>query len=318
MKIVALFLLLATVADAATPAQLQKMKRVLSASRRLEDEAEDDEEEEEEEYGFLADYTLKFISCEVEQSMKNEEGNYEYSAVRYRLCPSDSVDCDEGKSCTSGYGDYIVGLNTFMDNYFEDQRENYEGDDDFQIADYAECRELDVPDQDEDERRRRLGDEEEVQYFVGPTCSEDGLSVALAMYSDEDCKYASDVDFYSLAGYDLPYGDGGLVGTTHCSSCYYQDDDGNYELSEFCMAMYENSGKCETNMETYSAYGKQEGKCEDIAALEEARFGKSSSGSRKVFWWILAIVLIAAVAYYFYSQNKKKNMSGVNSGGLMS
>jgi len=37
--------------------------------------------------------------------------------VRFRLCPSDF--CDSGSGCSSGYGDYIIDMNTYLSAWFE-------------------------------------------------------------------------------------------------------------------------------------------------------------------------------------------------------
>jgi len=48
--------------------------------------------------------------------------------VRFRLCPSDSCSAEKAAGCTAGYGDYIIGMGTFMESYFEavQQQNEYE------------------------------------------------------------------------------------------------------------------------------------------------------------------------------------------------
>lgn len=280
-------------------------KRLLSKARKLED---NEEQEEEEEYAFLMSYKLKLRSCIAGEAVKNPEtGEYEYNAVVFRLCP-DSGDCndDTADGCDEGYGDYVVGLNSFVQEYMEDQRENMQYDDDFDAAEYAECREYENENDDGDG----------VAYYVGPACTEDGSDIKLDMFYDEACtNVPEDVTFEDISnGWSLPYSSGGLI-STYCNSCMDYDDDGNYETKEFCMRLYEDANKCETNMEKYHYYGKQEGACEYIEELLPAQ--KSSGGARKVVGWLFFIVVIGAFAGYVVWWKKKKASGGSAGDGLM-
>ena len=72
---------------------------------------------------WLAGYSLKFEGCH-HISQWNDEANDEEDVriatkrlVRFRLCPSDF--CDSSKGCSSGYGDYIIDMNTYIESWFE-------------------------------------------------------------------------------------------------------------------------------------------------------------------------------------------------------
>jgi hypothetical protein len=72
---------------------------------------------------WIAGYSLKFEGCH-HISQWNDEANGEEDVriatkrlVRFRLCPTDY--CDSNKGCGSGYGDYIVDMNTYLEAYFE-------------------------------------------------------------------------------------------------------------------------------------------------------------------------------------------------------
>ena len=156
-----------------------------------------------------------------------------------------------------------------------------------------------------------------MQYFVGPACTEEG-DVRIALYTDQYCRpdYESfDVTFEDLTGFELPYSDGGLMDDDECKAyyCFGQNDNGEYELNEFCMDIYENTPvKCEEKMETFSYYGQDVSGCEYISALMPE---EKSSGA----WWFLFALLIAAIAGFgiWYFLNQKKKQSSVNSDGLM-
>lgn len=94
-------------------------KKVLSSARRLEDaDAEVD-------YSWVADYSIKFQGCHhVKQwNVEADEGEDVRIAtkrlVRFRLCPSDTCDGETAGGCTSGYGDYIVDMDTYLQAYVE-------------------------------------------------------------------------------------------------------------------------------------------------------------------------------------------------------
>jgi len=302
MKLSLLAFLFASVS--ARTVSKQNAAKVLSNARRLEDANNGDDAAEEEEYAFLMNYKLKMRSCVSGESVVDPEtGEYDYNAIVFRLCPA-SDDCEDESvnGCSEGYGDYIVGLNKFVEAYMEDQGENMQQDDNFNVEEYAECREY------ENENDDGNGN----QYYIGPACTEDGTDVMLQLFSDEACQYVpEDVTFEDISnGWSMPYGDGGLV-SNYCTGCAGYDDDGNYELKEMCEQLYENSaGKCETEMETFSYNGRQEGYCERILELLPA-----PSGGGMVGWIIFIAVGAVMIGYVVWSKQKKT--TGSASEGLM-
>merc|ERR1719215_679513 len=172
--------------------------------------------------------------------------------------------------CSSDYGDYIIGMDQYLEAYFEsvqqDQEynceyaENYEMDcenaDDEEICQYdfymalgmeycvdknpyaddeeeeddqwndlgemAECRDYNF-----DNGRKLKGGKrklDEVEYFVGPYCSENGGSIHLGLFTEETCsqfadEYGGRETFASLSyGKSLPYSDSTMIGS-ECMSC---------------------------------------------------------------------------------------------------
>jgi hypothetical protein len=112
--------------------------KLLSKARRLEDNnAAAAEEEEEEEDGYditwVTGFSLKFLGCHYVQQYK-EDGEQEQQQqqqqqsvdvqrlVHFRLCPNDLCRGNSNTGCTKKYGDYVVGMNTFMNVYFENQQ----------------------------------------------------------------------------------------------------------------------------------------------------------------------------------------------------
>lgn len=73
---------------------------------------------------FLGGYSMKLLNCiQGEQVINYENGEMESSTVIFRLCPYDTCDIESKMGCDSGYGDYAVGINTFLRVYMEQQQE---------------------------------------------------------------------------------------------------------------------------------------------------------------------------------------------------
>lgn len=302
---------MASSASAATTVSHKNAAKVLRAARKL-DQDQNDDQADEDEFAYVAKYTLKMISCDAGTSVPNENGEYDsYGAAIFRLCPSESGCSDDAsRGCGAGYGDYVVPLQTFVDAYFEDQRDNMNWDDQFQVDQYAECKEYEM-EQDDDANQNQ---NDQAQYFVGPTCTADGADIRLAVFSDEDCVYESETSFETISnGWSLPYSSGGLVSTS-CIDCLAYNDDGEYELREMCQELYENAGyKCETEMEYYSYYGQNTQGCDNIAQLLPALSSGGNGG--KVFGWIVFIMVVVGIGAYVVWWRKKKASAA---DGLMS
>lgn len=92
---------------------------LLSKARQLE------QQDQEFDNTWVAGYSIKFQGCH-HVSQWNDEANDEEDVristkrlVRFRLCPSDTCTAESGKGCSSGYGDYIVDMDTFLNSYFQ-------------------------------------------------------------------------------------------------------------------------------------------------------------------------------------------------------
>ena len=147
-------------------------RKLVRASRKLED-AEQEDQAEEDEFYFLTNYRMKFVQCVADYKVQGDEG-YESSAVIYRLCPND-VESQSAFGCTDdeSYGDYVVGINTYTEAIAENMREEAEAngqqdDDEFDLGEYSQCVEADMEMGDDEGRKRKL---EQVDfYYIGPKC----------------------------------------------------------------------------------------------------------------------------------------------------
>ena len=186
----ALILASATSAVSATTIRSASVKAaLLNKSRRLEENANEDL------YAFLSSYSLKLVGCANGQQSTDANGGVEYSTVVYRLCPADSCDDSSSSGCKKGFGDFAVGLNTFVQAWLEDKRESMQQDDMFKVEEFGECREYKVDNDAEDE--------DENQYFVGPTCGGDKTAtVKLGLFTDETCTTVASKTFEEISKLD--------------------------------------------------------------------------------------------------------------------
>lgn len=271
-------------------------KKILSQARRL-----DEEEDAADDMSWLTGYSLKFQGCHHVTQWNNEAADAEDVRVmtkrlaRFRLCPSDSCSSDDAGGCSSGYGDYVLDLNTYVEAYVEAKQQALEeacegldencecednGDDAFdeetckyecyaaagmsdcykeegafEPQEYTQCAQYEPPEADDD-AGRRLDEEEEVQYFIGPYCANQGGAVQYGLFTDDTCtQFADDLGgtytFKQLAKSSLPYSSKSIV-EDDCVSCLQaqegDDDAAEDEASEMCQELYQSSGKCESNL----------------------------------------------------------------------
>jgi hypothetical protein len=275
----------------------------LSKARRLEDAQDAGDDAAQADYTFLSDYKLKLIGCTAGEVWKNpEDGESEYSSVVFRLCPSADCDDEVANGCKKGYGDFIVGINTFTDAWLEDKREDMQQDDDhFNIDEYSECREWEVDN--DDDGNADGGD----VYYVGPAC--DGSGIKLGFFSDDTCTTVPNgVSFEDISnGWTLPYSSGGLV-TNYCEACAGYNDNGEYEVSDMCAQLYEWSGKCMSNMDmSNTGYSADTTYCESITSLMPVT--KSNVG-KAIGWTIFVLVLLGLGGFLYTKWWTKKKQGG--------
>ena len=284
----------------------------VASARKLEQNGYN-QAQEYDETSFLKNYEQVFLKCIPNMKVMNEQGEADYNAVVYRMCPTGTA-CENGKVCKEGHGDYVIGLQEYVRNFFDqfddDQNNNGQVDDQeaYDFGEFGECREINVENDDENGQN--------VQYFMGPACTDDG-DVRMALFTDQYCRpeYESQVSLEDLIGVQMPYQNGGLMDDDSCKAyyCYALNDNGAYELNQFCEELYMNSAyKCESGMEFVSAVnGMNEYGCETIAEL----LPKSSGSGGKVFLIVILVVAVVGVAGYFVMQQKKKQ--GASEGLMM-
>jgi len=123
--------------------------KIMSKARQLEngDDAVD--------FSWVADFSIKFQGCH-HISQWNDEAEDDEDVriatkrlVRFRLCPSNLCTASDAGGCESGYGDYVLDMNTYLTAYLESVEEYNEAkceyleatsgcgdDDDYCLYDY--------------------------------------------------------------------------------------------------------------------------------------------------------------------------------------
>jgi len=336
--------------------------KVMSQARKLDDNDEVD-------FTWVENYSIKFQGCH-HISQWNQDADDEEDVriatkrlVRFRLCPSDECSLQNAGGCSSGYGEYVIDMNIFLESYIEsieqyneakceylenmsgcgnDDGDNedycvydyyvsqgmedicaennpYKADDDeeeaeqFEIAEYVECAQIEF---ENDDNRRKLDEEEEVQYYLGPYCAEQGGAIYLGMFTDETCSTFADEfggkqSYYDLASEELPFGSSNIV-SMDCYKCQEPEVQFNYDgddnedddgVSEMCEAVYEQAGKCESNVE----YGDNYNACSYIQGIQVIRkngiivsAGSKANKTASIFigLFVVAFVLLSAFVYF--------------------
>ncbi len=213
---------------------------------------------------WMENFSLKFIGCH-QVAQWNDEANEENDVriqtkkhVHFRLCPTSKCNSDSTYGCSAGFGDYVIDMDTFIEEYLQNkedvnqqQCDNYkenmcgcddnddedkclykcfynagmtqcmnDDDDAFNLEDYAQCTQVDI---DANARRLEGDDGNNNDYFIGPYCSAKGGGIVLGMFTEDTCTQVADdnhgADTYEyLTGSALPYSSSPIV-DKKCYSC---------------------------------------------------------------------------------------------------
>jgi len=304
---------------------------------------------------------------------QNYNGMYKQRLVHYKLCPSGS--CSSG--CENG-ADYVIDMNVFVEAYIESKldaqeynceqvrencyyddeyqcyvnagldycddgnnNQNNNGQEQFQLEEAVECRELDVDDEalqyyyyqqngSGNQYQNYNGGQQEMNLFVGPYCSANGKNIHLGVFMDETCSYpAPDGTFEQFNyGQALPYATESLI-DSNCLSCKEPaDEDENNngdqededEVLEICERIYEDAGKCESGLADGTTYYPNTYSCDFIQGLKAPGSMTKSHANvpvAKVFAGLFAATtcVFAGVSYYLYQKSSRSNVDLAASGG---
>ena len=208
-----------------------------------------------------------FAKAFVESSRREEE----YVCQTYVF---DNCDCSENDDKDDNFDRDYCEYDCFIaskkmthciDRNPYDDDENSADNQRFEVQEYAECKEWELPEFDDDDaannNRRSLEEDEEQEYYIGPYCAKNGGAVYLGLFSDDTCTNFADENngittYKELSrGQDLPYSAESLI-TSDCVQCIEKEDpnrnsgdnedDDAIEVSRQCEELYYGSGKCES------------------------------------------------------------------------
>jgi hypothetical protein len=263
MKIVALFLTIVVAASASMEldmpmeikADSELGMRLLSEARSLEGEWT---------HTWVAGYSLKFEGCHHISQWNPEavEGDdvriMTKRLVRFKLCPTDF--CDNNKGCTSGYGDYIIDMESYIAAWFEAKQVYQSFKCDFLASDVCQCTAADTGEVDSyclydcyvahkmsscmenpygDSASSNIFDLSDYMtcsqlsdnFYAGPYCASQGGAIHLGVFTDESCTVFADTaggreTYYALKGTNLPYGQTNII-DMDCMSCMEPSENNN-------------------------------------------------------------------------------------------
>lgn len=113
----------------ATPVNSEEGKRILEGEGEDGDGYDYDDQNNQQQsvdLTFLKEFSMKFQGCwHINRWNRNPYSRKDPKVVtkryvRFRLCPLGECEDSHQNGCTSGYGDYIVDLNTYVDSYLAD------------------------------------------------------------------------------------------------------------------------------------------------------------------------------------------------------
>jgi len=234
---------------------------------------------------------------------------------------------DDNENCEYDcYVDHGVEENCADENPYEDDEVE-----EFELEAYIEeCANYDFPDNDNN-RDRKLN-QEEVEYFIGAYCAEQGGEIHLGLFTDETCSVFADEYggmnlFKEKAGIELPFGNENII-DMDCLDCMEpkdEDEDNNNgndqededEVREICEQLYQMSGKCEQGLSSVisSAGGSvNNNACNYMNGIKifrsdgtvdmKAAAGGGANKTASIFIGVFAVAFVLLAAYVYYLKTK--------------
>jgi len=280
-----------------------------------------------------------FVEAYIESKLTAQE----YDCEKQReSCEYSCQNANDDQTCESN-----CYVNAGMDYCVEENNQNNNNNQgvNFQLEDAVECKRLDI---DKDALQyyfynnggsnnnaynnynynRNGGGNGEMELFVGPYCSKNGKSIHLGVFMDETCSFGAPSGIYEKLNYGqtLPYSSENLI-DSNCVSCkepaeYDENNNGDQqdadEVTEVCERLYEESGKCETNLGSVTAYPNTYA-CDFIKTLKAGGgtiTAKNSAIPAKTFAGVFAVttVMFAGVSYWLHQKLQRSNVNLADSG----
>jgi hypothetical protein len=273
-----------------------------------------------------------YVSAYVEAQRRQDE--YECQLYMYNHCycqDSDDMELCEYKCYLKARKYDCIEQNPYYDDDANDQGLYTNDLRDFERY-FKECSEFEQDDGD-----RRLGqddgDDEEITYYIGSYCADQGGKIYLGMFTDNSCtefadKNAGRTTYKELTGgKSLPFSDYSMI-RTDCVSCLEKENpqdqgddaynnnnknngDDDIRISDSCEEVYSAAGKCETEMGSHGPYEINQRSCYFINGIKIVRkdgiIDTTFTRPNKVisfFIFLFAVSFVLLGAYIYYLRMK--------------
>jgi len=276
-----------------------------------------------------ADYVVDmatFVNAYTESKLSAQEYNCERVRESCYCQDNNNNNNNNGYSCE--YYCYMnAGLDYCINNYNNNNNNNNKNQ--FNLQEALECRRLEVNQdaldyyyysnqKNQNAYYQNYGNRNANQeFFVGPYCAKGGKKILLGVFMDETCSFAAPDGMYEKLNYGqkLPYSSESLV-STDCISCAEANDQNNQNnndqqdqdnVLEVCQRVYEDAGKCETNLNIQykNTYG-----CDFIKTLPKMSHWSvptTNVASAKVLAGLFATTTVIFGGVVMYFQRKIRN-----------
>lgn len=263
-----------------------------------------------------------FLELYMQDKMELQEYTCEYYEMNKCKCNDDDQnqrdDAWEEEDCLNECF-YNYGLDYCVEEEMDDQ-----AGEPFELEEYMECREFRA-----DRRRLTRQLDQEVEYFIGPYCSEQGGKIYLGMFTDESCSifaddYAGTTTYKNFMGESLPYSSESIVGM-ECITCEplqevedendnnnnnnnNQNDDGEVEIKETCEQLWQTAGKCEKKLD-YVVDEPNKNACNYMDGIKVIRKDgvvqvKRGSSAAAAFIGVFSVSSVLLGGYVYYLSTK--------------
>ena len=271
-----------------------------------------------------------FAKTFVEGQRRSEE--FVCQNYMYENCDCQETD-DKGDDFNREYCEYDCYANSkkyqsCVDrNPYEEEEEGGQRNERFEPQRYVECKEWEFnADADDDGNQNNGDDDNQVAYYVGPYCSNDGGNVYLGLYTDDTCTNFADTNhghttFKELEGSALPYSTTSLI-TSDCISCIEQEDPNRRdendddavdvdEVSDQCERLYESAGKCESKISSGMVSDPNNAACSYIGGIKFTKLNGTvdksmTSNELATFMIILFAGMFGGLALFVFKLHKSK------------
>jgi hypothetical protein len=242
-----------------------------------------------------------YISSAFEVAKQNTQSNCQkYLAASCNCVEGD----DQADDFNVEYCEYDCYNNAKMTQCIDNNPYQDQGVAMFEVEEYLACAQFEVKN-----NRRQLNDnaQDEVKYYIGPYCANQGGSIFLGLFTDDSCtEAANSTAFAELAGYELPYKDTSLA-DANCLTCLepvnQNDQNANDQadgdtVAEQCEAMYTVAGKCEVHLPNGTVTTPNEAACNYLEGIKIVRQdGIITSASTRPSAVATSFIVISAMAF---------------------